>query len=549
MPSSARTAQLGLWREIVLKRHDETQSVNRHLDFIRERFKELELQAFSWSKESMLSIFLQLGLSESTDSPFSSVNKIIESRILQGCELSANDVEEVIRNEELKHKSRPLGLMDLPIEVFEKILKKLDCFARLEANSIQSEKRKRRVQVSRQDETASFAYSDHRSLISPYTYLKHRPPILNSIQTFALTSREIYQLCRPWLWRRLQFPTSLPASIDLWTKDILIRQGSYVRSLTLTLSSNCSKSHGQWDYPPFYDNLTTGLQNASQIEFISPKNIRALMNRCPNLSTLDIKFDYYDDINDSGGTEDFLIGLIPLLSSLKHLRHFALEDKNEEQMYMHKFSSKLISSLPLIESLVWNGSTPHGDSRKLGEDSFGSKLSKLKFLSRLHLVRFDDIGQDWCLYDWPKTLTDLSVSNYIFSSPSLAHQIIHHIAPNLTKLKIEFEGDDAWENFSLPLLTDLELSTDITNSLDSFRNCISIRSLHWSYFTPEHCRSLNRILIQSPWPHLSTLVVVPNFYVRYDPDGEHQEFEEQLVSLEKYCKQANLKFFIRRPSN
>lgn len=340
--------------------------------------------------------------------------------------------------------------------------------------------------------------------------------------------------------------------MDLWTKDILLRQGSYVKSLTLELSKNCSKSHGEFAYyPPLYDNLTTAWEQwegASQLEPISPKNIRALIKQCPNLSTLDIRFKYYDDMNDFDGTEDFLIALIPLLSGLKHLRHFTLEDRNEEHMYMYRFPSKLISGLPLLESLALSGS--YGDSPKLGEDSFGFKLSKLKFLSRLDLVGFyDDIYKDWCLYDWPRTITDISISCSSTLTPSLSHQIIHHIAPHLTKLKLESYDHDTWEKFSLPLLNDLELSSENTNALDSFQDCFSIKSLHWSYGKLEHCRPLNSILSQSPWPQITKLVIVPDFYVRvYDPDGEHREIEEHIVSLENYCKRANIKLFIRRPS-
>lgn len=190
MQSSSRTAQLGLWREIVSKRHEETQPVNRHLEFIRERFEDLETQGFIWSKESILGIFLQFGLPQSTYGTFSSVNKTLESRARQGFEISSNEVEEVIQNEALKDKSRPLGLLDLPIDIFHIILEKLDYMAKLEARSIQSRKQRRRVKVSPPGDDGPY-----------FTYLNHRSPILNSIQSFSLTSREIYQLCRPWLWR------------------------------------------------------------------------------------------------------------------------------------------------------------------------------------------------------------------------------------------------------------------------------------------------------------------------------------------------------------
>lgn len=36
------------------------------------------------------------------------------------------------KNEELRHKSRRVGLMDLPVEVFKHIIKQLDSMAELE---------------------------------------------------------------------------------------------------------------------------------------------------------------------------------------------------------------------------------------------------------------------------------------------------------------------------------------------------------------------------------------------------------------------------------
>lgn len=57
----------------------------------------------------------------------------------------------MIQSEELRHTARPLGLMDLPAEVFDKILETLDCIARLEAPEIRNEKSKGMVTITGPD--------------------------------------------------------------------------------------------------------------------------------------------------------------------------------------------------------------------------------------------------------------------------------------------------------------------------------------------------------------------------------------------------------------
>ncbi|EGF98716.1 uncharacterized protein MELLADRAFT_113310 [Melampsora larici-populina 98AG31] len=540
MPSASRKAQLGLGREIVSKCHADTQPANQHLDFIQRRLEELDSEGFIWSKDSMLSIFLQLGLSETPPSFFSSVNNIIESRVCQGLEVSSDEVKDMIQSEELLHTARPLGLMDLPTEVFDKILETLDCIATLEARDIHAERSKGMVSITGPGEQ------------EPYrTYLHRNPPILNTIQTFSLTSRKIHHLCRPWLWRKLRFPTSLPAPMDLWTEDILLRQGSYVQSLSITLSPNCSKPLDETvQHDSFYDNLIPG---DYKVEDVSPKNVRELINRCPNLSTLDIKYDYHEAPEDAGGTETFLLGLIPLLSSLKQLRHLAVQGRYK-QKNMNAFPTDVVASLPLLESFDFAGLAAYAGQPKLGDGSFGLNLSKLKFLSRLHLWFIDDIDANWCLYSWPRTITELTIHQCDNLLPSSANQIIHHIAPYLTKLRLEFgnkQGDDSWETdpswspqscFSLPFLIDLALTTRNADLLYGFQDCKSLSCLEWNYRTSTQFRTLETIVSKNTWPQLRKLVVIPyrSFILPSNLDPRYQEIRYQVISLQKYCKVANM---------
>lgn len=487
------------------------------------------------SKESILDIFLQIGISESPCGSIPPVNKRLKSRVHQrsDSELPSDEVTENIQNEELRNVSRPLGLMDLPFEVCEKIIITLDCIARLEAKEICNKKHERKVTIT--------GLGDQ----TPYkTYIPLDSPILNSIQNFSITSRKIYQCCQPWLWRNLRFPTSLPAPMALWTEDILLRQGSHVKSLWINFSpmgGGGPDEHG--DNDPFHDNLELDFES-EYIESLSSKNIKLLINRCPNLSTLTIEYDYkrYDE----GRTEAFFLELVSLLSSLKQFRH--LHVLGDPIKFMNKFPSQAVASLPLLESLTCGGVTVSRHRKELGEESFGSSLSKLRYLSQLHLYRFEDIDESWCLHDWPRTITDLTFRQCDTLSLNTAYQIIRHIAPHLTRLELDYKKDNSpwgsdhsWNprlSLILPSLIDLKLSSQNPNLLLNFRDCKSLRSLQWTYRTMEHLQSLNEILSQAPWPQLKKLDVAPchRLYSTRVP-----MLQAQLRKVVKYCEQANMK--------
>lgn len=548
MPSSNRTSHLALWREIVCKHQEGTQPVNQDIDSIRKRFDQLDSEGFIWSKESIMEIFLQLGQSENTHGSFSSTHQIDESCVVHVNNYLSDEDQIVTQSEEILHKPHPLGLMDIPIEVFGKILEILNMMAKFEAGEVTDQKSKRKVMITGPGDR------------EPYlTYLYQDPPILNTIQSFSLTSRAIYQRCQPLLWHKLKFPTRLPAPIDLWTKDILFRQGRHVRSLSLTLSENCSVPPDEFvELDPFYDNLTPDVERGYRVQWVSQKNVKDLINSCPNLSTLNLDYEF-EQLENTGGLEIFLLELLPVLSSLKQLRQLSLVDGCDKSI-MNQFPSKVIGSLPLLESLTLGGLTASRDQRTIGDDSFGFKCSKLESLSRLELWRIEDIGEDWCLYSWPRTITNLELHECGDLSISLASQIIHHIAPYLTELKLGFrydrgeenrETDSRWDpqtRFSLPNLTDLELFTGNPNLLDSFEDCKTLKCLDWSYMTLEHCMTLSRNLFKVTWPQLKKLDVAPWVFLEASDFGpRYPELEDQLVSFEKYCKEANIQSIIRRP--
>lgn len=535
MMSSDRTAQLELWREIVSNRNEETRPVTQHATFIRKRFDELDSKGFIWSKESILGIFLQLGLSQRPHEPLPPANEVLELRVHHGIGIPSNEAQESARNEDSRPTTRPVGLMDLPFEVFGMILETLDSIATLEAEEICNQKRLNMVTI-----TGTGARQ-------PYTtYLHENSPILNSIQTFSLTSREIYRRCRPWLWRNLQFPTALPAPIDLWTNNLLLKHGFQVRSLSLHLSENCSKPSGELGHDPFYDNLIP--YPMRDLEYVSPNNARDLIARCPNLSTL--KFDslHEEDGDDAGGMENFLSDLVPLISSLKQLQHLHIMNFNLE--LWKDFPSKVVGSLPLLQTFIIQSPTTSEDQQQIGEGSFGYRLSKLKYLSWLD-VRFNsNVDESWCLYDWPKTITQLAIGDCGLT-PSSAHRVIQHIAPYVTKLELDFFLDRdlyaSWNpesHFSLPFLTDLNITTQRIHLLVSFRYCKSLSRLCWTCWKLGDLKTLMKLILEGTWPQLKKLEVEVFVDAEVEPPPRKQEMDDQIASLEKCCEQLNVKAII-----
>ncbi|EGG04451.1 uncharacterized protein MELLADRAFT_108463 [Melampsora larici-populina 98AG31] len=509
MKPSSWTAQLSLWREIISEIHEGTE------------------------RASILEIFLELGSSASTHEASSSINNLTDS--------SVGQILEVVHDDQSQPRSRRVGLMDLPIEVFDKIL---DQIHRLPNHGLYEKRTLGEVKITGPGDMTPY-----------YTYLYRDSPILNHVQNFSLTSREIYQYCQPRLWRKLIFPTSSPAPIDLWTKGILCKQGTHVQSLALTLSENCCKPLGEFiEHDSFYDNLD--IDPTRERKQISPKNVKDLINMCPNLSTLEMSYDYEEPNDDKGRTEDFLLDLVPLISNLKHLQEFIFVDTNRGTI-LYEFPSKVIGILPLLESLIICVPTHTvSGSQKLLDSSFGFNLSKLRYLSRLSLGYVDVIDESWCLYEWPKTITNIEFLCCRGLLPSLAHQVIHHIAPYLTDLSLDFpykdDGDD-WEfepnwnpqsHLSFPYLTNLRLCTRNAHFLVSFQNCKSLRRVEFSCRTLEHCRVPRGILLEGNWPQLEKLHV--------NADGVEiigvnlREVEDELLSLEQCCKEINLKVIITR---
>lgn len=274
-------------------------------------------------------------------------------------------------------------------------------------------------------------------------------------------------------FQKLQFPTSLPAQMSQWTKHFLPRQGTHVQSLSVDFSPIRGRPpYAEYaDNDPYYDNHTLDFAYDKK-EWISAKNVKLLIEQCPNLSDLTIRCAGVDD--DLGSTEAFLLDVVSMLSNLQKFRHLKVIACGYQIKVMNQFAMKAVSSLPLLETLMCGGVRTPGHQQKLDDDSFGFNLSKLKYLSRLHLYQFEDMNDNWRLYNWPKTITHLTLRHCGALLPSSVCDIICHITPHITIVELDLaykRFDDNWDPQSsliLPFLTDLKLSTGDASLLLNF---------------------------------------------------------------------------------
>lgn len=124
---SSQRAQVEIWREIVTAQYDPspTQQVSDHLKFIKEGARRLDATGFIWTRESVLGILFQNGLS--LQFPNCRTNQILDKRVKSSgsTSLSASEIKEVIEAEDSRMKSSTISFMSLPTESITTIFREV----------------------------------------------------------------------------------------------------------------------------------------------------------------------------------------------------------------------------------------------------------------------------------------------------------------------------------------------------------------------------------------------------------------------------------------
>lgn len=159
------------------------QPVSEHLDFIHERFCEMEKQGFSWTKSEILGILFQVGLPDSFPNSFNHVNDLLDQKVKSSGSgtrrVESHVVRGLIESEERRMIYTKLSLCSLPVEVLVWIIKEV---YRMPITQDTEAIKTRTITEQRQHE----ACEDRQC---------------KALRPLASVNRQLYQLCMPFVWK------------------------------------------------------------------------------------------------------------------------------------------------------------------------------------------------------------------------------------------------------------------------------------------------------------------------------------------------------------
>lgn len=383
---------------------------------------------------------------------------------------------------------------DFPEELLENIVNMVYLQSSEEQAYLTERKLEHMSHILQKDE-ACRTYSDHG-----------RPPILNTFQNLAVVNRKFHRLCLRKLWQHMRFPSTLPASISLWTEGILLRHGQVVESLKFELEYLEDEDISEFERS-VEDN--TAVDNSLRVESrkgIGLINIEKIFRACPGLKSIEIDIpDALDGLNQACPITSRLKGLLRIMP---HLQHLTLRDL-AYGILLRASVIELIKALPSLLSLEL--AYFQFEEEASTEKSLGSNLAEHQNLRNLRLDWVTCADQTWTLNSWPQRLTTLELSLCHGLGPGMVQKLLSGSAPFLTRLVITFDygqyQSDVHGQTDLPALTQLGLRDRSTfDFLVSFGGCKAIEKIE--YLPPingDQWNSMKHMLSVHTWPKLSVL--------------------------------------------
>lgn len=355
--------------------------------------------------------------------------------------------------------------------------------------------------------------------------------------------------------------------MHVWTKILLPKHGTLVQSLTLSLSYGWLTPPPEGTLGPLYDNTTVLKSKDDQSivpdpgnfrhwpRNISPVNVAQIFEQCSSsVKTLHVtlpsdfqsvnvvEFDYPNSLQTS---------FIPMVLRLTELRNLYISNARAYH-FDDKCLNLIVTNLPLLEGLVWDGVERSDDDEST---LLGENLSKLQHLSRLGITHSDVIDESWHYCGRPPKLTDLRISQCDhISSVAEAHWVISEFAPNLQRLSLDLWDDeednddiqgiqdtpenDANLKFDLPSLKTLILGH--SNLLLRFVECKSIRSLAMISLVPHGWPVITDLVCTSTWPQLNRL----DFEWAGDYDHADWDIVTSQLCLQRKCSESGIKLIM-----
>ncbi|KAG0145735.1 hypothetical protein CROQUDRAFT_45349 [Cronartium quercuum f. sp. fusiforme G11] len=448
-----------------------------------------------------------------------------------------------------------LRLSNLPSEILDRIIYYVQGFSIHEFHRIFHRKRAH-IKIEEGED-----YTEEPIFYG--TYIRNHAPILNSLQNLAVANKRIYDLCRPRLWKKLIFPTSLPAFIYKWTlsSGLLFKHGDLVQSVSITLSSEwLSNDPAEVDKPFPYDNLSIYPAMDSQSweaapQGLSLKSTTKIFVMCPNIRSLRVNIpspgERYGQ-RDMNRLQGRLKKLVSRLSNLKHLTliHYGARPITD------KFVVELLDNLPLLESFDCPAISRSGPGQLTKPLDW--HLAQLQHLSSLKLNSCDCVDETWWLQSWPTNLTKLEL-NQCSNLPLIdAHRFVSHFSSQLTHLELDFPIiwlDDniitppiehgigprwaAKNRFNLPLLTSLSIINPTKYGLlTTFQDCKNLRQLEYQSIPVSEWSIAQQLFCSSTWPQIKSF----SLPAPQPHDSGDWEICSAQLKMKKFAFQNNINY-------
>ncbi|KAG0145901.1 hypothetical protein CROQUDRAFT_133480 [Cronartium quercuum f. sp. fusiforme G11] len=447
-------------------------------------------------------------------------------------------------------------LCHFPTEILLEIIRHVACFAPRELKEIKGKKSKHLIWQQ-----------DLGATQSVWTYKQPDHPILNSLQALSAVNARLNELCRPFVWKALHFPSSLPIAMSHWD-GLLYKYGDHVKSLTIYLSRDWLGEPWKRAYSvrprrpikqrkdptsmpiPERDNLATREDKNNKYSThdkhqpLSRENVFRLIAKCPNLTTLHIVLYVHDTSRlmekklSPTSASRLQLNLASLLTRLGGIRH--LGGSGCWTKLPARCIIEMTKQLPLLESLSCSGIS--SDSPNDAKD-FATVLSGLKHLTRHSFHSTETL--DSSMGFWP------AVAPKVFDSKikvcrqllmSRAPSLISTWTPNLTHFTLhvschypprEFMEDiKAFDpnkhRFKLPELTHLTVWHEPQcDYLRCFQDCKKICHLTYRYIKEVACANFYEF-VASTYPQLNTL----RLNVLSKSDGEDYYMDHTIKDRE-----------------
>ncbi|KAH9816611.1 hypothetical protein DFH28DRAFT_209716 [Melampsora americana] len=518
MNSSPVSDHIRVWRDMVYSYRNARDSAEEHELFIQHCTEDLDSSGFQWTRGNITQMMILAGPSPELPA-WSNFESYKECRLTQPITpLTSNKRDHIVQSKGCCAKRRQVGLSILPTDLLIEIVQRV-----YEISQIESRKpRTPRLTNVEGARTQKYVETD----------------AFNSIQALAAVNKDFYQFCLPWLWKTVRCPRVFKRTKDFWTNFILFKHATHITSLTLHLSresleipdesdmgpselqgSECMKS------PKFCANrrIKQKCSSDEETEGISRDIIVKSIRECINLRELVIISPSmfhtprkYDEEKYSSGLRQLLEYLTIPIFELKYLRHLELNNDWGPDL-CEKQVTDILDKLMSLESFTGvriKSYSPLGKSQSLGW-----RLSQLKQLSQLRLIKVDCIDISWSLHHWQNSLTLLEISSCSGVTLTVAHKLIQLFSSSLTALTLSFgfvhydivhdaTADIFWPSqycYTLPCLTELKLESVYPGFLSTFRDCGKLRYLNLEIAEREDWLTLQMLVCETTWPRLNSI--------------------------------------------